>query len=190
MYIRPYDGRVNSDLWYPMRLRCNVSAPYMRHICICDAAGAIKVHRGARRLRVCGVPAVCPRHGAARHICDAFAIHFAGGRGGSAVQYHKRVTLAALFAGRRGTSPEAAVRQAQCKYDMMRCITCCSSERQTTVQHGGCAEANSRSCASHLRLCVKDRAFPQNGTFGMRDIPRIRANGGVLLPESAPRIPL
>ena len=31
-----------------MRLRCNVSAPYMRHICICDAA---------RRLRVCGVPA-------------------------------------------------------------------------------------------------------------------------------------
>jgi hypothetical protein len=57
MYIRPYDGRVNSDLWYPIRLRFNVSAPYMRCICICDAAGAIQVHRGARRLRVCGVPA-------------------------------------------------------------------------------------------------------------------------------------
>lgn len=49
-------------------------------------------------------------------------------------------------------------------------LRCCSSERQNTVQHGGCAEAKSRSCASHLRHCVKDRAFPQNGTFGMRDI--------------------
>lgn len=57
-------------------------------------------------------------------------------------------------------------------------LRCCSSERQNTVQHGGCAEAKSRSCASHLRRCVKDRAFPRNGTFVMRDIPRIRANGG------------
>lgn len=50
-------------------------------------------------------------------------------------------------------------------------LRCCSSERQNTAQHGGCAEAKSRSCASHLRRCVKDRASPQNGTFGMRDIP-------------------
>lgn len=50
-------------------------------------------------------------------------------------------------------------------------LRCCSSGRQNTAQHGGCAEAKSRSCASHLRRCVKDRASPQNGTFGMRDIP-------------------
>lgn len=57
-------------------------------------------------------------------------------------------------------------------------IRCRSSERQNTVQHGGCAEAKSRSCTTHLRRSVKAHAFPRNGTFVMRDIPRIRANGG------------
>lgn len=50
-------------------------------------------------------------------------------------------------------------------------IRCRSSERQNTVQHGGCAEAKSRSCTTHLRRSVKAHAFPRNGTFGMRDIP-------------------
>lgn len=52
-------------------------------------------------------------------------------------------------------------------------IRCRSSERQNTVQHGGCAEAKSRSCTTHLRRSVKAHAFPRNGTFVMRDIPRI-----------------
>lgn len=51
-------------------------------------------------------------------------------------------------------------------------IRCRSSERQNTVQHGGCAEAKSRSCTTHLRRSVKAHAFPRNGTFVMRDIPR------------------
>lgn len=93
------------------------------------------------------VSAVCPRHGAARHICDAFAIHFAGGRDGSAVQCRKR-----------GIHSVPLVEAAD---------------------HGGCAVSGSRQyCTAHLRRSVKAHAFPRNGTFVMRDIPRIRANGG------------
>ena len=51
-------------------------------------------------------------------------------------------------------------------------LRCCSSERQNTAQHGGCAEAKSRSCASHLRRCVKDRAFPQKRDIRHAGHPR------------------
>lgn len=47
------------------------------------------------------------------------------------------------------------------------------------ADHGGCAVSGSRQyCTTHLRRSVKAHAFPRNGTFVMRDIPRIRANGG------------
>ena len=51
-------------------------------------------------------------------------------------------------------------------------LRCCSSERQNTAQHGGCAEAKSRSCASHLQRCVKDRAFPQKRDIRHAGHPR------------------
>lgn len=39
------------------------------------------------------------------------------------------------------------------------------------IRHGAAAVRRNTVSASHLRRGVKDRAFPQNGTFGMRDIP-------------------
>ncbi len=90
------------------------------------------------------VSAVCPRHGAARA--------------------HMRCVCNSLC--RHGA---AAVRRNTVRAAYLRC---CSSERQNTAQHGGCAEAKSRSCASHLRRCVKDRAFPQKRDIRHAGHPR------------------
>lgn len=45
-----------------------------------------------------------------------------------------------------------------------------NSARRDGIRHGAAAVRCNTVSASHLRHCVKDRAFPQNGTFGMRDI--------------------
>lgn len=46
-----------------------------------------------------------------------------------------------------------------------------NSARRDGIRHGAAAVRCNTVSASHLRRGVKDRAFPQNGTFGMRDIP-------------------
>ena len=46
-----------------------------------------------------------------------------------------------------------------------------NSARRDGIRHDAAAVRCNTVSASHLRRGVKDRAFPQNGTFGMRDIP-------------------